>query len=61
MLVSQAEWARRHGFSRQYVSKLIASGVIHLVDGRIDWDRANQRHDPEVREEAEVAAAVARA
>jgi putative ABC transport system ATP-binding protein len=33
--------------------------IIHLVDGRIDWDRANERRDPLVREEAEVAAAVA--
>ena len=42
MLISQAEWARRHGFSRQYVSKLIASGVIRLVDGRIDPEMADR-------------------
>ncbi len=41
MLVSQAEWARRHGFSRQYVSKLIATGVIRLVDGKIDPELAD--------------------
>ena len=33
--------------------------IIHLVDGRIDWDRANERRDPDVREESEVAASVA--
>jgi putative ABC transport system ATP-binding protein len=31
--------------------------IIHLVDGRVDWDRANRRRDPEGHEEAEIAAA----
>ncbi|KAB2967383.1 MAG: ABC transporter ATP-binding protein [Thermoanaerobaculia bacterium] len=33
--------------------------IIHLVDGCVDWDRANRRRDPEGHEEAEVAAAAA--
>ena len=36
MLISQAEWARRHGFTRQYASRLVKRGVVRLVDGRID-------------------------
>jgi hypothetical protein len=36
MLITQSEWARRHGFSRQYVSRLVRQGVLRLVDGRID-------------------------
>ena len=35
-LITQAAWARRHGFSRQYVSQLVRKGVVRLVDGRID-------------------------
>ncbi|MBW7950794.1 MAG: hypothetical protein H3C55_15800 [Pseudorhodoplanes sp.] len=42
MLVSQAEWARRRGFSRQYVSKLVATGVIRLVDGLIEPEVADR-------------------
>lgn len=42
MLVSQAEWARRRGFSRQYVSKLVATGVVRLVDGLIDPEVADR-------------------
>jgi hypothetical protein len=36
MLLSQAEWARRAGFSRQYANKLVRRGVVRLVDGRVD-------------------------
>lgn len=35
-LVSQAEWARQQGFSRQYVSKLVRQGTIRLKDGKVD-------------------------
>lgn len=41
MLISQAEWARRHGFSRQYVHKLVRKGIIALVDGKIDPPQAD--------------------
>jgi hypothetical protein len=40
-LISQAEWARRHGFSKQYVGKLISQGKIKLVNGMIDERTAN--------------------
>lgn len=48
-LISQSEWARRQGFSKQYVGKLIKLGKIKLVDGKIDEYTANaelesQRH-----------------
>lgn len=36
MLISQAEFARRRGFSRQYVSRLVRQGVVRLVDGKLD-------------------------
>lgn len=39
--LTQREWARRQGFSVQYVTKLIAQGKIKLVNGRIDEDAAN--------------------
>ena len=44
-----AEWARRQGFSRQYVGKLIKLGKIKLTDGKIDEyianaELENQRH-----------------
>jgi hypothetical protein len=35
-LITQSEYARRQGFSRQYVNKLINKGRIRLVDGLID-------------------------
>jgi hypothetical protein len=40
-LISQAEWARRQGFSKQYVGKLISQGKIKLVNGMIDERAAN--------------------
>jgi hypothetical protein len=40
-LISQTEWARRQGFSKQYVGKLISQGKIKLVDGMIDEKSAN--------------------
>ncbi|MBF0590239.1 MAG: hypothetical protein HQL53_14050 [Magnetococcales bacterium] len=36
MLISQSEWARKKGFSRQYVSKLVKKGVVRLINGKID-------------------------
>jgi hypothetical protein len=40
-LISQTEWARRQGFSKQYVGKLVSQGKIKLVDGMIDEKSAN--------------------
>jgi hypothetical protein len=40
-LISQSEWARRQGFSRQYVNKLIKEGKIKPIDGMIDEGVAN--------------------
>ncbi|MBF0182628.1 MAG: hypothetical protein HQM03_21645 [Magnetococcales bacterium] len=40
MLISQSEWARQQGFSRQYVSKLVKSGTILLVDDKVDTAQA---------------------
>ena len=40
-LISQSEWARRQGFSKQYAAKLIKQGKIHLIDGMIDEYTAN--------------------
>ncbi len=40
-LISQSEWARRQGFSKQYAAKLIKQGKIHLTDGMIDEYTAN--------------------
>ena len=40
MLISQSEWARRQGFTRQYVSKLVGKGVLRLVDGQVDTEQA---------------------
>jgi hypothetical protein len=41
-LISQTEWARRQGFSKQYAGKLISQGKIKLVDGMIDEKSANK-------------------
>ena len=40
-LISQSEWARRQGFSKQYAAKLIRQGKITLIDGMIDEYTAN--------------------
>jgi len=40
-LISQAEWARRQGFSKQYVAKLIKHGKVHLTNGKIEEYTAN--------------------
>jgi hypothetical protein len=41
MLVSQSEYARKSGFSRQYVNKLVKKGVVRLIDGKIDTAQAD--------------------
>lgn len=40
-LISRSEWARRQGFSRQYVNKLISEGKIKLINGMISENQAN--------------------
>jgi len=41
MLVSQAEYARRRGVSRQYVGQMVAKGVIRLTGRKVDTDQAD--------------------
>jgi hypothetical protein len=41
MLVSQAEYARQRGVSRQYVGQMVARGVIGLSDRKVDTDQAD--------------------
>jgi hypothetical protein len=40
-LVSQYEWAKRSGFSKQYANRLVKAGKIRLVSGKVDIDEAN--------------------
>ena len=39
-LLSQSEFAKRQGWSRQYVAKLVKSGKIKLVNGKVDEQTA---------------------
>ena len=41
MLVSQAEYARQRGVSRQYVGQMVAKGVINLTGRKVDTDQAD--------------------
>ncbi len=41
MLVTQAEYARMRGVSRQYVGQLAKKGVIGLSDGKVDVAKAD--------------------
>ena len=41
MLVSQSEYARRRGVSRQYVGQMVAKGVIALKERKVDPDQAD--------------------
>ena len=49
-LISQSEYARQRGVSRQYVNRLVRQGVIALENGKIDPARADAalaaRRDP---------------
>ena len=40
MLLTQSEWARQKGFSRQYAAKLIKQGTIRLTGGKVDTAQA---------------------
>lgn len=42
-LLTQAEWARERGVSKAYVSKLVRTGRILLVEGKIDPEDAAAR------------------
>lgn len=46
MLISQAEWARTQGFSRQYVNKLVKNGTIRLIHGKVDPEQAARDLEP---------------
>lgn len=39
--ISQAEWARRNGFSKQYVNQLVRNGTVRLVNGKINSQEAD--------------------
>jgi len=41
MLVSQAEYARKRGVSRQYVGQMVAKGIIRLSNKKVDEDQAD--------------------
>jgi len=41
MLISQAEYARKRGVSRQYVGQMVAKGIIQLVGKKVDVDQAD--------------------
>ena len=41
-LITQAEWAREQGFSKQYVCHLVKQGIVELKDGLVDREQANQ-------------------
>lgn len=41
-LITQAEWARRQGISREAVRKQIQRGQLHLVDGKVDETQAQK-------------------
>jgi hypothetical protein len=40
-LVSQYEWAKRSGFSKQYANRLVKAGTIRLINGKVDINEAN--------------------
>ncbi len=39
--ITQAEWGRKHNYSRQYVNKLVNNGIIRLHNGKIDEEEAD--------------------
>jgi hypothetical protein len=40
--VTQTEWARELGVSKQYVCYLVKKGIVELEDGLIDREQANE-------------------
>ena len=41
--ISQAEYARRNGWSRAYVAKLVKNGKLTLVDKKVDVELADKQ------------------
>lgn len=40
--ITQTEWARELGVSKQYVCYLVKKGIVELEDGLIDREQANE-------------------
>lgn len=40
-LITQKEWSRRQGFSKQYANTLVRDKIIPLTNGLIDEEKAN--------------------
>ncbi|MDG7056617.1 MAG: hypothetical protein LKM43_00460 [Wolbachia endosymbiont of Penenirmus auritus] len=40
--ITQTEWAKEQGFSKQYVCYLVKKGIVQLEDGLIDREQANE-------------------
>lgn len=40
-LISQAQWAKKHGFSKQYAGQLVKSGTIKLTNGKVNPQQAD--------------------
>ncbi|WP_333023612.1 hypothetical protein [Wolbachia endosymbiont of Pentidionis agamae] len=40
-LMTQTEWAREQGFSKQYVCYLVKQWIVELKDGLVDTEQAN--------------------
>ncbi|MBV0900103.1 MAG: hypothetical protein KTV77_05280 [Wolbachia endosymbiont of Fragariocoptes setiger] len=41
-LITQTEWAKSQGFSKQYVCYLVKQGIVELKNGMIDREQANE-------------------
>jgi hypothetical protein len=41
-LITQTEWAKEQGFSKQYVCYLVKQGIVELNDGLVDREQANE-------------------
>ena len=41
-LITQTEWAKRSGFSRQYASQLVKNGTVRNYDGKINPAQADK-------------------
>ncbi|APR99000.1 hypothetical protein [Wolbachia endosymbiont of Folsomia candida] len=40
--ITQTEWAREQGFSKQYVSYLVKQGIVELEGGMVNREQANE-------------------
>ncbi|WP_254229479.1 hypothetical protein [Wolbachia pipientis] len=41
-LITQTEWAREQGFSKQYVCYLVKKGIVELENGLVSREQANE-------------------